>query len=313
MHSFAREDERSSLVQANLADHFDFAEALFNFWLDQGKNRWDHTVPIESANLALILDVQACRLFRSVIEDCRRCEAFNASIFARTLFETVLAVAFLLNKDVRIIVEAVVDKCGVPGALPRKFAAKFRSPRTKRTRKHLLSREFRANLFLAFDYFQLQGRAVASLAKFPGLHQKAKSLRKLIDPNIAAQYEQDVGPQWLYILRHGRKGYAGLSVEDLSKALGKQFSLWYQTMYHFQSTAVHALDFRKHLDRSDTNVLKASYLSPESQILECLRAATAMFFTNMHIMQRNIGFGPEVDMAFASLMRKFGRLRTNGK
>jgi hypothetical protein len=109
-------------VQQNLADLFDLAESLFNYWLDQDKNHWRAGVPLDSANLALILDVQAIRLFRSIVNDCRRAEASTASILTRTLFETVLAVLFLLKKDVRIIVEPVVcpenaiPTCGRVGA-----------------------------------------------------------------------------------------------------------------------------------------------------------------------------------------------------
>ena len=114
MHEFVGEQERSTEVQRNLADLFSLAESLFNYWLDQRKDKWTAQVPIESANLALILDVQACRLFRSVIEECQRCEAFNASILARSLFETTLGAAFLLKKDVRIIVEPIVPRCTAP-------------------------------------------------------------------------------------------------------------------------------------------------------------------------------------------------------
>jgi hypothetical protein len=110
MHEFAGEQKRSAEVQKNLCALFSLAESLFNFWLDQDKDKWAAKIPIESGNLALILDVQACRLFRSVVEECRRCEAFNASILARTLFENTLGVAFLLKKDVRIIVEPTKGK-----------------------------------------------------------------------------------------------------------------------------------------------------------------------------------------------------------
>jgi hypothetical protein len=281
------------------------AESLFNFWLDQEKDKWAAKIPIESANLALILNVQGCRLFRSIIEECQRCEAFNASILARTLFENTLGVAFLLKKDVRIIVEPT--KGNPPGTPPSKFAAKLQSKRTKRTRRHLLSREFRANLFLAYGYFMLEERGIASMARFPGFYHKAKRLKKTIDPKVTAQYEREIGQEWCYILRHSDT-YAGVSVKDLARGLRKEFLRWYETIYHFQSCAAHAVDILKHIDISDGHSLKAQFLSSDGDVYESLWSATGLFFTHMHILQENIGFGVSVDTAFYSLKQKFHRI-----
>src|SRR5262245_45082988 len=105
MHPFPDEDARSAEVQENLAELFNLAESSFNYWFDQDKNNWMAGVPMVTANLALTLDVQALRLFRSIVQDCKRDEAFSASILTRTLFENLLAVLFLLKGDVRILVE----------------------------------------------------------------------------------------------------------------------------------------------------------------------------------------------------------------
>jgi Family of unknown function (DUF5677) len=304
MHEYADERTRTAEVQKNFADLFRMAESLFNFWLTQEKDKWTANVPIASANLALILDVQACRLFRSVVEDCRRAEAFNAGILARTLFETTLGVVFLLKKDVRIIVEPIVPKCASTGTSPSKFAAKIQLKRTKRTRKHLLSREFRANLFLAYDYFLLEDRGIASMGKFPGAYQKAKKLKRSVDPNITAEIERGIGPEWSYILRHSNT-YAGLSVRDLAKALDRSFLRWYETIYHFQSCAVHAVDFRKHIDVSDGINLKGLFLSSDRDVYQSLWSATGMFFAHMFILNKNLEFGTAANSAFQSLKRRF--------
>jgi hypothetical protein len=245
-------------VQQNVADLFSLAESLFNSWLTQDKNNWTAKTPNESANLALILDIQACRLYRSVIEECRRCEAFNASILARTLFETTLGVAFLLKKDVRIIVEPVCPKGAPPGTPPSKFAAKARSKGIKRTRKHLLSREFRAKLFLAYDFFSREGRGIDSIGKIPGYHHKAKKLRRSLDQKAKGEYEREIGPEWSFILQRSHN-YSGLSVKDLARVLHPAFLRWYETVYHFQSCAAHAIDFLRHIDLSDESTLTRGF------------------------------------------------------
>jgi hypothetical protein len=91
-------------------------------------------------------DVQALRLFRATVELCSRCEAFAATILARSLFETVLGTGFLLNEDVRIIVEPILagPKIGPPAVVG--YQAKRRSKNTKRTREHKLSRTREASI-----------------------------------------------------------------------------------------------------------------------------------------------------------------------
>lgn len=306
MYRFVGELERSAELQNNLADLFDLAESVFNFWLRQDKENWKARIPNESANLALVLDVQACRLFRSVIEDCSRSEGFTASILARTLFETTLCAAFVLKKDVRIIVEPIA-KGNPPGGAPTKYVAKLKSKHTKRTRKHLLSREFRAKLVFAHDYFLLVDRGFASVSKFPGLYQRARQFKKGIDPKVTAEYEQEIGPAWCYILRRS-DNLAGLAVKELAKALHKGFLNWYETIYHFQSRAVHGFDLLKHVDISDGVNLKASFLSTDRHVHESLWAATGMFLTHVQILHQNIDFGTEVDLALHSLKRKFKRI-----
>ena len=50
--------------------------------------------------VAILLTTRACRLYRSVIEECRRCEGFGANLLARTLYETLIALRFVLNLTV---------------------------------------------------------------------------------------------------------------------------------------------------------------------------------------------------------------------
>lgn len=307
MHKFRGYGERSSELHEKLADLFSVAESLFNFWLDQERDRWTENIPIQCRNLALIQDAQALRLFRSVVEECHRCEGFSASILSRSLYETVLSVAFLLKKDVRIFVEPWVPKGSPPGTPPSKYIAKFRSSGKKRSRRHLLSREFRAELLLAYDFFQLEGAGIDSISKYRGFHHKAKKLRKSIDAKFQANIEKSIGPAWTWILQHSNT-YAGLSVKDLAGVLNRELLRWYETVYHFQSRAVHAFDPHKHLEVTDDDELCGAYLSSNTDIYQSLRSAVGMFVVHIHLIQENIGFGAAVDMAMESLLRKLSRI-----
>ena len=307
MHQLPGEEYRAAEVQQNLADLFNLAQSLFNYWLDQDKNSWRSGVPMGSANLALILDVQAFRLLRSIVEDCKQAEAFTASILTRTLFETVLGVQFLLKEDVRIIVEPVYPKMAPPGTPPIGYAAKPRSKNTKRTARHRLPRELRANLYMAHYYFSREGRDIQSLGRFPGMYHRAKRLKKSADPTVAAEYEHEIGPQWTSVLRRS-DSYSGLSIESLAAVLDKSLARWYGTVYHFQSRDSHGLNALQHIDLKDATTLKAIYVSPDSDVYQSLRAAVGMFFAHMRILNDNLDFGPDASIAFDSLTRKYNRL-----
>jgi hypothetical protein len=258
-----------------------------------------------TANLALTLDVQALRLFRSIIQDCKRAEAFTASILTRTLFENLLAVLFLLKKDVRIMVEPT--KGTPPGTTPIKFAAKLKSKTTRRTAKHRLPRELRANLFMAHYYFTLEGQHMESLGKSPVMYHKAKQLKKSVDPAVAAEYEREIGSAWSYILRNSNY-YSGLSVKDLAQVLDKSLLRWYDTVYHFQSCDGHAMNLLQHLTIQDGTSVKAVYASTDDAVNQTLRAAIGMFLTHIQILHQNLDFGTDASTAFASLTKEHHRL-----
>jgi hypothetical protein len=304
MHRFAGEEERSALIQEHLAARFDLAESLYNVWLDMDRNKWTKNIPPASATLALILDVQACRLFRSVIEQCRRCEGYCASILTRTLFETMLGVGFLLKKDVRIIVEPILPKGAAPGTPTNKYGAKIKSKSSNRTRKHLLSRELRASLYEAHSYFALEGREIDSLGKFPGYFHAAKRMKKGYDPQIAADFEKEIGVEWTYILRHDT-GYSGLSVKDLARVIDKSLLRWYEVAYSSQSRAVHGTDFLRHLDTNDGTSLAGRALSSENEVQQNLLAATMLMLIHTTLVHENIGLGTSAETALYHLKQQF--------
>src|SRR5262245_34749953 len=103
MRPFSDEAERSAQVATELEPFFNVAEALHNSWLTHAKDEWLRKSKLQrqALNVAVMLDVQASRLFRSVIEECRRCEAYGANIISRSLFETVLAIPSTTPQELR--------------------------------------------------------------------------------------------------------------------------------------------------------------------------------------------------------------------
>jgi hypothetical protein len=269
----------------SLVRPFDLAEAIYNSWLTHPKGRWIQQSKLSNrvVTLAILLDVQACRLFRSVVEECRRCEGLNASILARSLFETVLAQRFILARRVRIIVEPRLDeKTGAPKMVAGKpdYMAKPSSKTALPSKKHWPSRDFRAGLYMAHTHFQFE-RAISAIEKYPGGKRRAKVLRKSMDSAEAAKHEAEIGPEWSHILRRKPHTYSGLSVADLARVLHKSLYSWYEAIYHFQSKAVHANDIMKNVDVSDGKTIKPNYFSTDQQVYEGLRCAIALMMINI--------------------------------
>jgi hypothetical protein len=287
------EDGHVREVNERLEPIFSFAEAIYNLWAQQSWERNIHSMPEECIQLASLINTQALRLFRSVVEQVRRCETYSATILSRTLFETLLAVAFLVKKDIRIIVEPVRPKPGSPPATTAKYVAKIRSKGVKRTRKHLLSYKLRMLLFQAYDYFWLQKAGLNSLAKHPGMFGKVRQFKRTLDPALLQGYEHAIGPEWTYILKNS-DNYAGLSVPDRARMAGKSFLRWYEALYPSQSRAVHGIDIHHHL----------IVLPGDGQVASTLWPAINLMLIHIRQLQDCIDFGPDVDTAFDSLLRK---------
>jgi hypothetical protein len=303
MKRFPGEPERTAELQAEHADLFALAETLFDFWLDAPKAERikTSTLPPLTGYLAFMLDVQAYRLFRSILEQCRRGEGFGAKILTRSLFESVLGVGFLLVEDVRII---VTSKNPQQASQPTKYYAHYQLNGTSRTRRHRLSRELRANLYYAHSVIEDHERAPKYYGEIPGNKRRADSLKKYMDLSNVTNLDKKIGPEWSYILRHHPFTYSGLDGGDLAKALGKPFARVRQHMYPFQSRAVHATDPLKFGKILPGHRITESFFSTIPQIYGCLLEALLLFFAHVTILKDNIGFGTDVDLAYDSLKRK---------
>lgn len=310
MQLFPDEETRGEEVQRKLEESFNVAEATLNFWLRHDKDRYlsKSRLPYSCLFVATGLDVQCCRLFRSAIEECRRCEAYAANILTRSLYESVLGIAFVLQKRVRIIVEPVMSQGkpkmtsqGVPvycAKVPYKGAAN--SP------NHWLSRELRGLLHIAHSYFEKEETSIERMGRIPGLKRAMNKIRKEIDPTKGAEYENAIGPEWTSILRN-RGSYSGLSVANLARVLHRQLFLWYQTIYYFQSRDTHGNEPLQHMDITEDSA-SAVWLSSDKQVYEAIRTAIGIFLAGIHLLHENIGFGPDVDIGFESLKRRLRHL-----
>jgi hypothetical protein len=313
MRQFPDEENRVEQVSNDLARKFEFAERIFGYWLETPKDKWlsKSSLPHNVKHVAMMLNVQAIRQFRSIVIECRNVEAISANIVARSLYETVVALLFILKPHVRIVTMPDTDKAGnqkkdSDGEL--KYIAR---PLRKKEKGKSPSRELRANLYL--------GKALVSAPRFfdrmgaiPGVKRfgktKAAATRKLT-AGLRKEYKQLVGQEWWSVLKHS-SWYSGLGVEALTKLVDRSGTLdrWYQTIYRAQSDIAHAADAGIHAECTDNGILRPRFLSSNDEVCGALQEAVAFLLICINSCQKYIGFGAGVGMAVHGFLDEFHRV-----
>jgi hypothetical protein len=298
MLEFSQTTARSAAIQRQLSDQFTFASRMFDNWMERPKGRWlrRSDLPHKTLDLSMLLNVQACRQFRTIVELCKTCEGFNASILARSLYETVLASQFILKPTFYLVIESKLDATGQPSkwyALASK----------KGVRKVALSRGKRASLYAAHCVFEWQELLTRYGDGFMG------GAENLFDPakvtEIVNAAEGSIGTKWTYILRHSPT-YSGLKIFDLAKASGKAFREWYDFVYSDQSTKVHGAGAFQHLVmEAETGSLQAAWLSTDHDVWEALYCANTLFLIFVTYLIEVIDFGWATDELVGGMKEEF--------
>lgn len=286
-------------IENQLCEYFDFSKRLLRFWLDTDKDVGfeKSNLPIAVLSVALSMSVKACRQFRSVIELCERGEAADASIVARSMFETAMVIAFVLK----------------PRFSPNEFDNTGKKKKSKKKMRPVvsknLSRELRAALYLT--------RQAIDPAKFaerhrnrPGMKLEAKKRRKLVNSSgVITQYEKIIGTQWMSILMSPSTfTYSGLSISHLAQSLGAPFPKWYFTIYDPQSSHVHAVDSLHHMQLDGMATTTPRWQDTISDARVALLTSIAMFYTAIGLMNQYIKFGVILDTAMSGFSDEYHKL-----
>lgn len=230
-------------------------------------------------SLALGLYAKACKQFRGVLILAERGFGDEATVLTRALFETTLAMNFIMNDTVAL-----------------KRDGKPFDPDPSRP----LTTDFRATLYCAHAAF-VQAKRYKQWSERPEL---AASMHLRGDPaQIAAQTAQAkgaVGEKWWDALKGGQ---AGLSVRHLADSLG--VLSYYLMAYGDQSEVVHAGDGFMHFDLDDDGGWLDLCPSPEG-IDGQLRLAGLVFLGTLTGIHNRLNFGAEADAALDDFARRLG-------
>lgn len=310
MLKFPNEDDRTTEIQKNLSKQFGFCEHIYKFWVEAEKDEWVEKAGVHPQVCLVVglLNVQAFRLFRAAFEECKRGEAFAARILSRSLFETVIALLFVLKPVVCIRLKAMtkgnvrrVDEDGRPGT----SVVGIRASNAKKTDR--LSREFRALLYLAHAFLELEGfeKDFATTYGLKKFHRKANVRVNQVE---VKQIESEIGLEWSYVLRNRPYTYSGLNVRSLAALLDWQMLKWYDTIYGFQSRDVHAANGLDHFVFSGNRNGELNPISTDEDVLHVLQGISIQFRGLMQIMEDNIGFGAGNPSSLAWFNKEYERV-----
>lgn len=187
----------------------------------------------------------------------------------RHLFETTLAVAFLLRH--RITLRAH----GTPLAqVPNR-------PLTTR---------FRAEMYIANVAFE-KDRTRREFERTPRVKRHATRAGVATVAADVAAAEAILGPEWTRRLKAARS-YSGLSIRDLALSLG--LAPAYATAYRRGSWAVHPVHLTRYIEPNDTGGQPTVYLAPATDDVEtALRTANVLLRACVEFLNDRFGFGLE--------------------
>jgi hypothetical protein len=232
-------------------------------------------------SMALGLYAKACKQFRSIIMVAEAGFGGEMTVLTRALFETALALEFLLKEQV---------------VLKREGAAVDIDP------SRPLTTDFRAQLYGA----RVALMAEKQLKEWSGRPELKNSMDILGDPGtIAAQAAaatSAVGQAWWKALK---KGPAGLTVKDLADSLG--VTSYHVMVYGDQSEVAHAGDAFRHFDVAADESHDLLDLSPSPEgIGGRLHLASLVFLGCLTSVHSRLQFGQAVDSALDAFAARLG-------
>jgi len=309
---FPDEEMRSEEARQHLAHQFEFCDRLLRFWFEHPKEKWlaKSSLPGHVIDLAMTLNVQICRHFRSVLDECRRCEAAGALIVSRSLYESMLAVLFVLKPRVRIILEPLLDKSKQVKRTQSgqiKYHAIIPTKKRRGKRADNLDRSTRAYMYLAHSVVCdiVLGRKCKNLdgLKRSGIRIEREAAKWLV------HFDALISMSWMYVLTAEWQSYCGLSVSSIAKMLDSSMFRWYETIYSLQSRVVHAADALRFVTESPHGMFEAAYLSNEPELRGVIEISTGLFLIHVMMMQKFIGFGPSIDMALDGFQKEWEQIK----
>jgi|GEM_PF-4547764 len=240
----------------------------------------------KAAGLAVGLFSKACKQFRSILELCVLGLCEDAETLNRALFESVLALHFLLR----------------PRLVLRENRTKIKGIPAKPLKR--LTSDLRADLYLAHAAIKREKQ----LRTFRNTHRLKGLSKYLGDPAeiacLAAEARKAIGLGWEERQRTSRN-YAGVTIKSLAESLG--LLPYYVAVYGQQATGSHAGDAHDFVDFDRANSTFNTAIGPDCEGVGVpLLGACRLFSGALVIVRDRLGLSldPEIDVLMINLTKE---------
>jgi hypothetical protein len=218
--------------------------------------------------LSMGLYAKGCKQLRSIIHLCMIGLTDEAEVISRSLFETILALEFLVRS--RVTLKESGNKVSVPKGKP-------------------LTTPFRTQLYLAHVAFEDE-RRLKEFKKTRGLKRYAKYLGSPGSITKAADTARNaIGPEWTSRVA-GAKKYGGVTVRSLAESFG--VLSFYLAVYSKQSGAAHGADALAHFNvRKAGEPFTLKLLSDLDGVGGVLVRSASIFLASIETVNKRLGLG----------------------
>lgn len=271
MPKLADEDGFRESIRSTLKADFDVARRLLKvaMWFFTGPREPVLCGGVDEVVVMVSFGIFAkmCKQYRGIIALSELGLGKEASCLSRMLFESMLAIQFILRRKVNLRGLAPVP--GKP-----------------------LSSRFRCDLYIANHGFQIT-KNFRLMCETPGFKRIATKKEKQAAAAEVSRWEGIIGTEWTERLK--KKGYAGMSVENLAYSL--HFRSLYNELYRSTSIGVHGADGPSYFsieDRGD-GIGRAvfEYLPSADGIPQNIRMSNFMLAHSMDVINKRMKFGVE--------------------
>ena len=294
MFQFPGEDERVAAVSQAFSSKLFYVDAFCTAWYDALSEKWFSGHSPKVRDLIVRLVMQALRQFRSINEECRRAEGFCGDIVARSLFETTVAVGFMLKPGIKLELIPLLDK---QTKLPKKTDKGVVKHRAAQCANPAVSfpPEFRVKLYHAHNAFStLAILEELAVVKGVAVHSGPESPALLLARADAAEQEKEIGDEWSFVIKEAG-WYSGLTLENTTALVCPHLLDIYGVIYKSQSGKGHAAGA---LNLHD-------WFSDDFEIHMALRVGAMLVLFCINMLQTYLGLGEGVALALDPWREQF--------
>lgn len=307
MHGFPDEAVTIRQIRINLAPQFELANRVTEYWLNLPFDELlAHCCQTETTVfVAMSLNTQASRQFRTTVELCERGEGADASVIARSLFETVVATAWALFPVVRL--EPAQQRDKRTGAIlthpdgTTRYQVKV-PKRDNRLATHRISRHLRSSI-LAHACEVQDHNFVRSRSQVNGRKRVAQVVGRNHTPASKSAVVSEIGAEWYSVLTQSPHTYSGLTLSQLAKVLGGRLDYWYELVYPFQSRDTHSVNVLQYANATGDGGSNRSWHSVSSYVSGVLSTAITTYLSHLDILQSNLRMGAKVQKAIQQFIK----------